>query len=78
MLVITRTEGEEVVIGNPKAPLGIIRVSAVKGDRVRLAFDFPKEIEVNRKEVAEQKAKHGVGDPAQDVLRKIGPGPGGD
>ncbi len=74
MLVITRTEGEEVVIGNPKAPLGIIRVSAVKGDRVRLGFDFPKEIEVNRKEVADQKARDGAEDPGQDIIRKIGPG----
>ncbi len=77
MLVITRTEGEEVVIGNPRAPLGIIRVSAVKGDRVRLAFEFPKEIEVNRKEVADQKARDIREEPGQDIIRKIGPAQGG-
>lgn len=54
MLVITRREGEEVVIGDPAKPYGRIRIAAVKGDRVRIAFDFPREIEVHRSEVAEQ------------------------
>lgn len=54
MLVITRREGEEVVIGDPANPQGIIRVASIKGDRVRLAFDFPREVEVHRREVADQ------------------------
>jgi carbon storage regulator CsrA len=54
MLVITRREGEEVVIGDPANPIGIVRVSTIKGDRVRLAFAFPREIDVHRREVAEQ------------------------
>ena len=54
MLVITRREGEEVVIGNPSAPLGIVRIAAIKGDRVRIAFEFPREVAVHRREVAEQ------------------------
>lgn len=54
MLVITRREGEEVVIGDPKDPVGVIRVAAIKGDRVRIAFDFPRTVEVHRREVAEQ------------------------
>ena len=55
MLVITRREGEEVIIiGNPSAPLGIVRIAAIKGDRVRLAFEFPREIVVHRREVADQ------------------------
>ncbi len=54
MLVITRREGEEVVIGDPSNPIGKVRVAGVKGDRVRLAFEFPREIEVHRREVAEQ------------------------
>jgi carbon storage regulator len=57
MLVITRREGEEVVIGDPKKPLGVVRVASVKGERVRLAFDFPREVEINRREVADQIAK---------------------
>ncbi len=54
MLVITRREGEEVVIGDPQKPLGIVRIASIKGDRVRLAFDFPREVPVHRREVAEQ------------------------
>jgi carbon storage regulator len=54
MLVITRREGEEVVIGNPAAPLGIVRIATIKGDRVRIAFEFPREVDVHRREVADQ------------------------
>jgi carbon storage regulator CsrA len=54
MLVITRREGEEVVIGDPNSPLGIVRIASIKGDRVRLAFDFPRNIDVHRREVANQ------------------------
>lgn len=61
MLVVTRQQGEEVVIGDPRAPLGIVRIAQIRGDRVKLAFDFPKHIEVNRREVADQKASEAVG-----------------
>jgi carbon storage regulator CsrA len=54
MLVITRREGEEVVIGDPKNPIGIVRIASVKGERVRIAFDFPREIQINRREIADQ------------------------
>ncbi|RLS91201.1 MAG: carbon storage regulator [Planctomycetota bacterium] len=54
MLVITRREGEEVVIGDPASPLGVIRIVSIKGDRVRVAFDFPRVVEVHRREVANQ------------------------
>ncbi len=54
MLVVTRREGEEVVIGDPRNPIGIVRIASIRGDRVRLALDFPKNIEVNRREVANQ------------------------
>jgi carbon storage regulator len=54
MLVITRREGEEVVIGDPRSPIGIVRIAAIKGDRVRIAFEFPREIDVHRREVADQ------------------------
>jgi len=54
MLVITRREGEEIVIGDPRAPLGIIRIAVIKSDRVRVALEFPKEVPVNRREVAEE------------------------
>lgn len=54
MLVITRREGEEVVIGDPRNPIGVVRIASVKGERVRIAFDFPREVEINRREVADQ------------------------
>jgi len=57
MLALTRRVGEEIVIGDPRKPLGIIRIVDIHGDKVRLSFDFPREIPVNRKELAEQKAK---------------------
>lgn len=54
MLVITRREGEEVIIGDPSNPIGTVRIATIKGDRVRLAFSFPREIDVHRREVAEE------------------------
>jgi len=57
MLVITRREGEEIVIGDPRRPTGIVRIVGIKGDRVRVAFEFPREIEVHRREVADQIAE---------------------
>ena len=57
MLALTRRIGEEIVIGDPKQPLGMIRVVEIHGDKVRLAFDFPRECQINRKELADEKAK---------------------
>ena len=54
MLVITRREGEEVVIGDPRNPIGVVRIASIRGDRVRIAFDFPRDVAVNRSEIAEQ------------------------
>lgn len=54
MLVITRREGEEVIIGDPMNPDGRVRIASIKGDRVRLAFEFPREVPVHRREVADQ------------------------
>ncbi|MFN0012475.1 MAG: carbon storage regulator [Phycisphaerales bacterium] len=54
MLVITRREGEEVVIGDPKNPIGVVRIASIRGDRVRIAFDFPRSVDVHRREVADQ------------------------
>ncbi|MEM6393979.1 MAG: carbon storage regulator [Planctomycetota bacterium] len=55
MLALTRRIGEEIVIGDPSKPLGLIRVVDIHGDKVRLAFDFPRETQVNRKELADKK-----------------------
>jgi carbon storage regulator len=54
MLIITRREGQEVVIGDPSNPIGILKIASIKSDRVRLAFSFPREIDVHRREVADE------------------------
>ena len=59
MLALTRRVGEEVVIGDPAQPLGKIRVVEIQGDKVRLAFDFPRECQINRKELADKKLSEG-------------------
>ena len=60
MLALTRRIGEEIVIGDPRNPLGVIRVVDVQGDKVRLSFDFPREMSINRRELADLKAQQDV------------------
>ena len=57
MLALTRRIGEEVVIGDPGKPLGVITIVEIHGDKVRLSFDFPRNILINRRELAEKKAR---------------------
>ena len=59
MLALTRRVGEQIVIGDPKSPLGTIRVVDIQGDKVRLAFDFPRDCQINRQELADKKAEGG-------------------
>jgi carbon storage regulator CsrA len=73
MLVITRREGEEVVIGDPKNPLGVVRIAGIKGDRVRVAFEFPREVDVHRREVANQILEDGEIGAKRDVIGEIRP-----
>ncbi len=49
MLVITRRQGEAVVIGKD---IEII-VSEVSGDKIKLCIDAPREITIMRKELLE-------------------------
>lgn len=76
MLVITRREGEEVVIGDPADPIGVVRIAGIRGDRVRIALEFPKDIAVHRREVAEQILKEQpeveVVVPTKDIVGRIG------
>ncbi len=68
MLALTRRVGEEIVIGDPAKPLGVIRVVNIRGDKVRLSFDFPKDTPINRRELADQKA-HGQLQPSSLTQR---------
>lgn len=72
MLVITRREGEEIVIGDPRNPVGVVRIASIKGERVRVAFDFPRDVEIHRREIADQIVAE-----APDVVGKIKPAPAG-
>lgn len=54
MLVIGRNKDEEVVIGNPAAPMGTIKIVAIRNGYVRIAFDFPSDIPIHRAEVARE------------------------
>lgn len=72
MLVITRREGEEIVIGDPRNPIGVVRIASVKGERVRVAFDFPRDVSIHRREIADQIVVEGEG-PNPDVIGEIKP-----
>jgi carbon storage regulator len=48
MLVLSRKPGEKVVIGNAIT----LTVVGVRGDRVWLAFDAPKQVRILRAELA--------------------------
>ena len=69
MLVITRREGEEIVIGDPSKPQGVVRIASIRGDRVRVAVEFPRDVPVHRREIADEIAKA-----AQPPLVRLGPG----
>jgi len=73
MLVITRREGEEVVIGDPKNPIGVVRIASVKGERVRVAFDFPRDVEIHRREIADQIVIEAEQEFDSPVIAKISP-----
>jgi carbon storage regulator len=51
MLVLSREEKEEIVIGG-----GTIRITvvAIRGDRVRLGITAPRDVRVDRSEVHER------------------------
>lgn len=50
MLVLSRKQGQRIVIGKNIE----VNVLAVRGDRVRLGFSAPAEIQIHRQEVAQR------------------------
>ncbi len=56
MLVLTRKKNEAIVVGGNVT----IVVVEIRGDKVRLGVEAPKEVPVNRKEVADAIARGGV------------------
>ena len=47
MLVLSRKVNERVMIGNDI----VITIAGIRGDKVRLGIEAPKEITINREEV---------------------------
>lgn len=50
MLVLSRREGESIIINNDI----VVTVVKIQGDKVRLGVEAPKEIPVHRKEIQEK------------------------
>ena len=48
MLVLTRKIGEEIIIGGSIR----VKVADIRGSRVRLAIEAPREMSVQRQEIA--------------------------
>ena len=53
-LVLTRVEGNEVFIGDPANPIGIIKIVSVNKGKVKILFDFKKEVRIMRKEIIKE------------------------
>jgi carbon storage regulator len=63
MLVLTRKKEQSIIIGGDIE----IMVLGVSGDKVRLGIDAPREVEVFRKEVIDDRAAAtAAGEPDQD------------
>ena len=54
MLVLSRKKGESIVINNSI----VVEVIEIRGDKVRLGVEAPKEIPVHRNEVHEAIQRH--------------------
>ncbi len=55
MLVITRKDGEEIVIGEP--PIAVVRVCDIKGERVRVGVTAHDSVPVHRREVFDERER---------------------
>ena len=53
MLVLSRNRNEGIVIGRGNSTV-VVRVVEVRGDKVRLGIEAPREIPVFREEIAAQ------------------------
>lgn len=60
MLVFTRTRDEAVLVGSGDQVVRVVIVD-VRGDRVRLGFEAPIDVDVDREEVREAVLKEGRG-----------------
>jgi carbon storage regulator len=54
MLVLTRMQNEKIVITTPDGIRITVMVIAIRGDKVRLGIEAPKDVAVHREEVQNQ------------------------
>jgi len=53
MLILTRREDECVVIGEGPEQV-VLTVVDIRGDKVRLGFEAPRQVPIHRKEIADR------------------------
>ena len=65
MLVLSRKRDESIIIGDNV----VVTVVDIRGDKVRLGIEAPKEVPVHRREVydAIQRENQRAGQPRQDL-----------
>ena len=73
MLVLSRKKNESIIINDHIT----VTVVEIRGDKVRLGIDAPKEVTVHRREVYEaiqnQKVLHGEGNSRTGTVDRNGP-----
>lgn len=57
-LVLTRTKGQEVYCDAGGTRI-TVRIAEIRGDRIRLAFEAPAEVVINRREIADAQERSG-------------------
>jgi carbon storage regulator len=65
MLVLSRKFGEKIRIG----PNITVTVVDIRGDKIRLGIDAPRDVAVDREEVFQQKGEHARGKAAAQAER---------
>ncbi len=76
MLILTRKIGQSIKIGDSIS----VTVVSLRGEQVRLGIDAPKDIPVDREEVAERRAVRGApgeGDTGDEITSTSREAPGG-
>ena len=72
MLVITRREAEEIVIGDPKDPIGVVRIASIKGIE-SVWLGIPRDVPVHRRsgqDIVDRGDRQEPGD--TDIAGRIG------
>lgn len=68
MLVLSRIAGEEIIIGDPRCPLVVVRVCSIRGNKTRIGITAEPDVQIIRKELASEWANR-----AADQAEKVEP-----